>query len=115
MRLRAIRLVGFSRGGRSCVATGWHNYRIRWGVCRRKVFSIPRILAVVPFGELTHHSLVTPDFPPGTLGRREKMVISFDEVTIDREHRFLDTSVVAIMNDRPCHPAENRLDYIQKL
>jgi hypothetical protein len=42
----------------------------------------------------------------------EKMAIAFFEISVDGLLGFVDASVVAVVNDRPRHAAENRLDNV---
>src|SRR5262249_13520900 len=75
----------------------------------------PRVLAVVRLGELTRGRLLPPDLIPGPLRMQPEVLVSLVEVPIDGLPGFVHRLVIAVVEDRLCHAAEDRLDNIQEL
>jgi hypothetical protein len=71
---------------------------------------VSRVFAVVPLGELRRHPFLAPDFFAGAARVFAEIAIAFVEVAIDCGLGFRDALVVAIVDDRACHPTKDRLD-----
>jgi hypothetical protein len=77
--------------------------------------SVTRVLAVVRVGKGGRLALVTPDLFPSSLRMLQEIVIPIFEVSVDCSLRVIHRLITAVVDDRARHPAEDRLDHVQKL
>ncbi len=77
--------------------------------------SVGGILAVVGGIKVRRRSFFAPNLLPSSLGMVYEVAISIVEVAIDRVSGGTHRWVVAAMDDRSGHTAENRFDNVQEL
>ena len=73
------------------------------------------VFAVIGFGKNGWRSFFSPYLVSRSPGIFFEPVVAFRKVTVYRLLRFFDCGIVAVVNDRPSHAAEDRLDDVQKL
>jgi len=76
---------------------------------------VVRILAVVRGGKLARAVFLPPDFLPRPLRVCLKEVVPLKEIAVDRRLASVQGLVVAVVNDRLGHPAEDGFDYVEEL
>src|SRR5262249_25682767 len=80
-----------------------------------QALAVSRILAVVCFAEDGWRALLAPnDITSAARVLRERGV-PLAEIPIDCALAFVDRPIIAVVNDRSCHPAEDRLNDVQEL
>jgi hypothetical protein len=77
--------------------------------------SVEGILAVIAFLELALNPFRSPNLSARSLGMFPKMLIPVLEMPVDGSLRRIERMVIAIVDYRSCHTAENRLDDVEKL
>jgi len=77
--------------------------------------SVEGVLAIVAFLELALNPFRTPNLSAGSLGMFPKMLIPVLEMPVDSRFGSIERMVIAIVDYRSCHTAENRLDDVEKL
>ena len=77
--------------------------------------SVEGILAVVAFLELALNPFRSPNLSACPLGILPKMLIPVLEMPVDGSLRRIEGMVIAIVDDRSCHTAKDRLDDVEKL
>ena len=73
------------------------------------------VLAIIVFFESCWNALLPPDFVTGPLGMFQKLGISIRKICVNSHFAFIDRFIVAVVNDRSCHPTKNGFDNVQKL
>ncbi|MGD0075504.1 MAG: hypothetical protein ABSD31_14360 [Candidatus Binataceae bacterium] len=86
-----------------------------FGVLGTPPLPVTWILAIVCFGECGDLTLLAPDLFAGPSGMVPEVSVPFFNVPIDRRLRIIECLVVAVVNNRPSHAAEDGFNHIEEL
>jgi hypothetical protein len=77
--------------------------------------TVSGVLAIVCLGKCGRHSLLPPNLISRSTGIGNKMPTTLVEIAVDSRLGVIDALIVAVMDDRSRHAAENRFDHVKEL
>ncbi len=77
--------------------------------------AVEGIFAVVALSEFALNPLRSPDLSARSLGMFLKVLISCCEMLVDGLLRGFERKIIAVVNDRSCHSAEDGFDDVEEL
>ena len=80
-----------------------------------EALAVSRILAIVCLAEHGRRAFLAPNDVASAARVLRERSVPLAEIPIDCAPAFVDRRIVAVVNDRSCHPTEDRLHDVQEL